>query len=316
MIFARRNQEYQEPQKNHNHGGRPIRRVSPDSSLRSKLYHPAESDLLILLGHFCRKLSEYVRGTCRSGEFALTFPTIQVFYAVFDPIRGPIVPYQVPETLISQQEDLSKSVAGTSSRPDRRPSPTPPSGTPARSHSSSPTRAASLASKRALSVSPSRTFRSASRRSPSPLTQSTHSIPYNPKPLIAPAMIDFNTIAEFIIPKAPLKHRLVTCCSGRYKIVGFPCMIEDASYERNEFIFNIAFVFDRLSDLSAFEPVVRKCGRIMRAAEVRPGDVDVQDRRLILTPVGAEFRSWIRGGCRTSHHRLAFSPSWNSYTRT
>ena len=45
-------------------------------------------------------------------------------------------------------------------------------------------------------------------------------------------------------------------------------MIEDTSYERNEFIFNIAFVFDRLSDLSAFEPVVRKCGRIMRAAEV------------------------------------------------
>lgn len=45
-------------------------------------------------------------------------------------------------------------------------------------------------------------------------------------------------------------------------------MIEDPSYERNEFIFNIAFVFDRLSDLSAFEPVVRKCGRIMRAAEV------------------------------------------------
>lgn len=232
----------------------------------------------------CRRSSGYEQIRPKI-SFALTdhssYARLQVFYAVFDPIRGPIVPYQVPETLISQPEDLNKSVAGISSRTDRRPSPTPPSGTPARSHSSSPQRAASMASKRALSVSPSRTFRSASRRSPSPLTQSTHSIPYNPKPLIAPAMIEFNTIAEFIIPKAPLKHRLVTCCSGRYKIVGFPCMIEDSYYERNEFIFNIAFVFDRLSDLSAFEPVVRKCGRIMRAAEVSTSTPGVQTREVI-----------------------------------
>lgn len=30
----------------------------------------------------------------------------------------------------------------------------------------------------------------------------------------------------------------------------------------------MGFVFDRTADLSAFEPVVRKCGRILRAAEV------------------------------------------------
>jgi len=93
----------------------------------------------------CRRSSGYEQIRPKI-SFALTdhssYARLQVFYAVFDPIRGPIVPYQVPETLISQPEDLNKSVAGISSRTDRRPSPTPPSGTPARSHSSSPQRAA------------------------------------------------------------------------------------------------------------------------------------------------------------------------------
>jgi hypothetical protein len=148
-----------------------------------------------------------------------------------------------------------------------------------RSISSSPHRAASRVSKRALSVSPSRTFRS--RRSPSPLAQSTLSLPYNPTPLLNPALIDWSSISEYIIPKSHLKHRLITCCSGRYKILGFPCMIEDTYYERNEFIFNIAFVFDRLSDLSAFEPVVRKCGRIMRACEV--SQIACTSKRMAMT---------------------------------
>jgi hypothetical protein len=64
-------------------------------------------------------------------------------------------------------------------------------------------------------------------------------------------------------------------------MLGFPCMIEDTYYERNEFIFNIAFVFDRLSDLSAFEPVVRKCGRIMRACEV--SQIAFTSKRMAMT---------------------------------
>jgi hypothetical protein len=102
-------------------------------------------------------------------------------------------------------------------------------------------------------------------------------------------MIDFTSIAEYIIPKSPLKHRLITCCSGRYKIIGFPCLIEDTSYERNEFIFNIGFVFDRLSDLSAFEPVVRKCGRIMRAAEVGHLSVCLQSTKTLLLKLPPEI---------------------------
>lgn len=39
-------------------------------------------------------------------------------------------------------------------------------------------------------------------------------------------------------------------------------------YNRNAFIFNLCFVFDRDAELSAFEPVVRKTGRTLRMLEV------------------------------------------------
>lgn len=106
-------------------------------------------------------------------------------------------------------------------------------------------------------------------------------------------LLDFKQIADYVIPKSQLKHRLITCtCSsdtwlawsrkdvgGRqqrrgeaplkeFAVLGFPCTIEDERYDRNEFRWNMGFVFDGNADLSAFEPVVRKCGRILRAAEL------------------------------------------------
>jgi hypothetical protein len=56
-----------------------------------------------------------------------------------------------------------------------------------------------------------------------------------------------------------------------YRIMGFPAIISDghgARYNRNEYMWNLCFVFHASSSLEAFEPVVRKCGRILKAAEV------------------------------------------------
>jgi hypothetical protein len=56
-----------------------------------------------------------------------------------------------------------------------------------------------------------------------------------------------------------------------YRIMGFPAIITDeggARYKRNEYMWNLCFVFHASSSLEAFEPVVRKCGRILKAAEV------------------------------------------------
>ena len=126
---------------------------------------------------------------------------------------------------------------------------------------------------RTASVSPSRLgrWRGSSLRNPSPATTRHSSIAHVPSSTPTPSgpLLDFSQISEYIIGKSALKHRLVTCTLGRHRILSFPCVIEDERYPRNQFIWNVAFVFDRASDLSAFEPVVRKCGRIFRACEVR-----------------------------------------------
>ncbi|GHJ86165.1 hypothetical protein NliqN6_2567 [Naganishia liquefaciens] len=126
---------------------------------------------------------------------------------------------------------------------------------------------------RTASVSPSRLgrWRGSSLRNPSPATtrhSSINHVPTTASPAATGPLLDFSQISEYIIGKSALKHRLVTCTLGRHRILSFPCVIEDERYPRNQFIWNVAFVFDRASDLSAFEPVVRKCGRIFRACEL------------------------------------------------
>lgn len=55
-----------------------------------------------------------------------------------------------------------------------------------------------------------------------------------------------------------------------YRVMGFPCVLsgEGGKYVRNEYMWNLCFVFEANCSLEAFEPVVRKCARILRSAEV------------------------------------------------
>lgn len=52
--------------------------------------------------------------------------------------------------------------------------------------------------------------------------------------------------------------------------MGFPSVLtgEGGRYVRNEYMWNLCFVFRAASSLEAFEPVVRKSARILRSAEV------------------------------------------------
>lgn len=98
-------------------------------------------------------------------------------------------------------------------------------------------------------------------------------------------MLDFAPISEYIIPKKSLHGKLVTLLTTstedhdypgagegkeEYRVMGFPSVLtgEGGRYQRNEYMWNLCFVFHASSSLEAFEPVVRKCGRILRSAEV------------------------------------------------
>lgn len=220
---------------------------------------------------------------------------LQLFYATFDPNVGPTVLYQVPERLISSGDDgregrdkfsrnSSRSPSRSQSRA-RRPASVGPSGsTPAVGPSNTngigmggPGHTAVVpAGRRASSRDRTSTVRGASGRTFT--------------------LLDFAPISEYVIPKKALHGKLVTfCATGAwdegydsdmssedssdeedgdektdYRIMGLPSVIEGEAgrYQRNQYMWNLCFVFRASASLEAFEPVVRKTARILRSAEV------------------------------------------------
>ncbi|TYJ57629.1 hypothetical protein B9479_001711 [Cryptococcus floricola] len=157
---------------------------------------------------------------------------VGLFYATFDPSLGPIVQYQVPENLIV--DSTTEESRSTSHSPSRSRSRSRPASTPG--------------------YSPLAKYRSR-------------------------ALLNFVPLSEYVIPKKSLHGRLVTLLTtglddnadqAEYRIMGYPNVMtapEEGTYTRNEYMWNLCFVFHASSSLEAFEPIVRKCARILRSAE-------------------------------------------------
>lgn len=160
------------------------------------------------------------------------FPHIEsVFYAVFDVEQGPKIVHQVPEDLISTSTTTVS--ASTTLSPV---SPGQPSGT----------NSASLRSLNAIQTPSPRKRAASSNRS----------------------LFHFDDISKYVMPSSALCGRLVMCATRNHRIIGFPMNLWGA-YPRNEFRYNLCFVFERSADLSCYEPIVRKASRVLTACEVR-----------------------------------------------
>ncbi|KAG2236466.1 hypothetical protein INT48_003257 [Thamnidium elegans] len=84
-------------------------------------------------------------------------------------------------------------------------------------------------------------------------------------------LIDFEAISEYIIPKKQLYKRLVTICTNGYKVMGCPVVLHDHEkyrHFRNEFRFNLCFVFEQDAETSSYEAVVRKLSRVLEGLEL------------------------------------------------
>lgn len=81
--------------------------------------------------------------------------------------------------------------------------------------------------------------------------------------------LDFINVFEYLIPKEPFCGKHVGFILHKYKIVGFPLIIKDASYERNSFIFNIAFVLDQFDDCSTWLDICKKTSTIFKECEIK-----------------------------------------------
>lgn len=180
---------------------------------------------------------------------------LSVFYAVFHDVGGTDIVYQVPEGLIATSTSTSSTMNGTSTSPAfRLLSSDKPEGT-ARSGSSGdagPSRASS-SSRNSLLAYSRETISSYNKRSSSSQRY----------------LFKFEDISRYVIPHSALCGRLVTCATRRHRIIGFPVELFDSKrYTRNYFRYNVCFVFERTADLSCYEPIVRKIGRVLTACEV------------------------------------------------
>ena len=174
-----------------------------------------------------------------------------MLYAVFDPREGPKIVCQVPEGSVA-------TALSTFPAP-KAPAAPPPSAAEAQPGSSG-------------------------------LVRST-----SEQGLISTQVLfDFSSILDFVIPKPELCGHVIMKATRTSKILGFPiqsfgplCIVGlrtnaesgrivdeskynkgKAVYNRNSFMFNLCFVFERDAELSGFEPIVRKTGRTLHDMEV------------------------------------------------
>ncbi|GAA5826046.1 hypothetical protein JCM5353_004192 [Sporobolomyces roseus] len=193
---------------------------------------------------------------------------VACFYAVFDPTFGPKILHQCPEG------SIATALSTFPSRPD----------TPNESPSTSS----------ASSINPSQTR--PDEIVDSPFSPTTPAVPGlagagGGESVLrsTPVLFDFSSVIDFVIPKPELCGHLITKATRTSKILGLPTRIVDEEkyhhskqvYNRNAFIFNLCFVFERDAELSVYEPVVWKAGRILGQME--------QTHSLLSNPPKGEF---------------------------
>ncbi|KZS91590.1 NPR2-domain-containing protein [Sistotremastrum niveocremeum HHB9708] len=223
---------------------------------------------------------------------------LSVFYAIFDPKHGPKVVYQVPEGLIIYNEPSDDEDEGQSSNTSNGPgvlasrdgthetsaSSTPSStslvaGSSAEDGSKPPAIAMRQSSnspktKRHIS-SPQKslpTYNMSDRgtRNGTPPVAAGTELPESAEPAAETTrspLFHFDDVSKYVIPSSALCGRLVICTMRQYSVIGFPVALRGKQYTRNFFRYNICFVFQRTADLSCYEPIVRKIGRVLTACE-------------------------------------------------
>lgn len=175
-----------------------------------------------------------------------------VFYAVFDVEQGPKIVSQVPEALIATSSSPGHA-SGTSSNTLFVASPA--SSAPSLSEFELPSRAPSSS---VLSSPISQRLDARGLLSPHKRGSSANRF-----------LFHFDDISKYVIPPKALCGRMVICATKGHRTLGFPVRLDEESYPRNYFLYNVCFVFERTADLSCYESVARKVSRVLTTCEVR-----------------------------------------------
>jgi len=64
-------------------------------------------------------------------------------------------------------------------------------------------------------------------------------------------------LSDHLIASSELCGHLISVAAFGLQFVGHPEYIRDERYERNQFMYNVCFVFDAQTDVSAYRPLIR-----------------------------------------------------------
>lgn len=88
-----------------------------------------------------------------------------------------------------------------------------------------------------------------------------------PTSQVAQPFLDFDAVKNYIIPKPVLCNRIVSFLYKGYQVIGYPVNIPGDHYPRNSFTFNLAFIFHAGADATAYESIVVRTAKMMKALE-------------------------------------------------
>ena len=88
----------------------------------------------------------------------------------------------------------------------------------------------------------------------------------------------FDCVSDYLITPLQLCGKLITIDALDVRIMGFPVNIDDEKYARNNLQFTTAFVFRPGSDVTPFEPLLRKFAKVLMTIE--------QEEAILSTPQG------------------------------
>ena len=110
----------------------------------------------------------------------------------------------------------------------------------------------------------------------------------NPNVPLETDKLDFHSFSEYLIPKTQLCNQLISISSKKYKIVGFPVMINSQKYDRNFYIFNVCLVFELGSsciEQQPYDQIVTKIARVLQTLETEKQFLSNSDNKLVLNSV-------------------------------
>lgn len=81
------------------------------------------------------------------------------------------------------------------------------------------------------------------------------------------SLFNFNTIKNYVIPKPQLCNKLISFKVGKYKVIGYPVNVQNDSYLRNTFKFNLCFVFPYNSETISYELTIKRIGKMFKVLE-------------------------------------------------